>query len=82
MAPIAVHTVHNPASPGDHRSISPAAATDNAPTVSVLRYKDDRDLANIQRAIIAQYERIGGTTKVHQPLTANIVNPASLGIVI
>lgn len=61
---------------------APAAATDNAPTVSVLRYKDDRDLANIQRAIIAQYERIGGTTKVHQPLTANIVNPASLGIVI
>jgi len=43
---------------------APAAATDNAPTVSVLRYKDDRDLANIQRAIIAQYERIGGTTKV------------------
>ncbi|KQS38379.1 LOW QUALITY PROTEIN: uncharacterized protein Dere_GG27239 [Drosophila erecta] len=57
---------------------APAASPDNTPTVSVLRYKK-KHLENIQRAIIAQYERIGGTTIVHQPLTANIVNPAVQG---
>ncbi|XP_037729396.1 uncharacterized protein LOC119560118 [Drosophila subpulchrella] len=51
----------------------------NDPTVSILSYKNDQDLEKIQRQIIAQYERFGGTTYVHKPLTARTINPASLG---
>ncbi|XP_022214281.1 uncharacterized protein LOC111068844 [Drosophila obscura] len=52
----------------------------NDPTVSVLRYSNDRELEAIQRAIIAQYEQIGGSTQVHAPRVAHIVNPSSLRI--
>ncbi|XP_017010981.2 uncharacterized protein [Drosophila takahashii] len=57
-----------------------APTAGNDPTVSILRYTNDQDLENIQRDIIAQYERFGGTTQVHKPLTASIINPASLRI--
>ncbi|KAH8354555.1 hypothetical protein KR084_007811, partial [Drosophila pseudotakahashii] len=64
-------------------AVSIAAPTaGNDPTVSILRYNNDQDLENIQRDIIAQYERLGGTTQVHKPRTANIINPANLGIYI
>ncbi|KAH8248144.1 hypothetical protein KR038_003384, partial [Drosophila bunnanda] len=54
---------------------------DNAPSVSVLRYRNDQDLEAIQRAIIAQYQnQIGGTTQVHAPLTANVINPSNLRV--
>ncbi|KAH8277334.1 hypothetical protein KR026_009166 [Drosophila bipectinata] len=52
----------------------------NDPTVSVLRYSNDRELEELQRAIIAQYQHLGGTTQVHAPLVANVINPQSLGI--
>ncbi|XP_034659961.1 uncharacterized protein LOC117896057 [Drosophila subobscura] len=55
-------------------------AAGNDPTVSVLRYRNDQDLEAIQRAIIAQYEQIGGTTQVHAPRVAHTVNPSSLRI--
>ncbi|XP_016950616.1 uncharacterized protein LOC108024929 [Drosophila biarmipes] len=48
----------------------------NDPTVSILSYNNDQDLEKIQREIIAQYERFGGTTYVHRPLTARVINPA------
>ncbi|KAH8243214.1 hypothetical protein KR032_005487, partial [Drosophila birchii] len=53
---------------------------DNAPSVSVLRYRNDQDLEAIQRAIIAQYNNIGGTTQVHAPITANVINPSNLRV--
>ncbi|KAH8369413.1 hypothetical protein KR009_010316, partial [Drosophila setifemur] len=56
------------------------APAGNDPTVSVLRYRNDQDLEAIQRAIIAQYEKTGGTTQVHAPQVATVINPASLGI--
>ncbi|XP_017143297.1 uncharacterized protein LOC108156390 [Drosophila miranda] len=52
----------------------------NDPTVSVLRYSNDQELEAIQRAIIAQYEQVGGTTQVHAPRVAHIVNPSNLRI--
>ncbi|KAH8315156.1 hypothetical protein KR059_012116, partial [Drosophila kikkawai] len=53
---------------------------DNAPTVSVLRYRNDQDLEAIQQAIIAQYNQIGGTTQVHAPLKANVINPSNFRV--
>ncbi|XP_017869503.1 PREDICTED: uncharacterized protein LOC108618106 [Drosophila arizonae] len=59
---------------------APAASPDE-PTVSILRYRNDQELESIQRAIIAQYEgRLGGTTQIHAPRTASVVNPRTLGI--
>lgn len=53
----------------------------NDPTVSVLRYKNDQDLEAIQRTIIAQYEKqLGGTTQIHAPRPANVVNPSAFSI--
>ncbi|KAH8313163.1 hypothetical protein KR067_001309 [Drosophila pandora] len=52
----------------------------NDPTVSVLRYRNDQDLEEIKRAIIAQYDHYGGTTQVHAPQVASIITPQSLGI--
>lgn len=61
-------------------SLATSQPVDNAPSVSVLRYRNDQDLEAIQRAIIAQYNQIGGTTQVHAPLKANVINPSTLGI--
>ncbi|TDG42939.1 hypothetical protein AWZ03_010644 [Drosophila navojoa] len=59
---------------------APAASPDE-PTVSILRYRNDQELESIQRAIIAQYEgQLGGTTHIHSPRTASVVNPQTLGI--
>ncbi|XP_017056869.1 uncharacterized protein LOC108098471 [Drosophila ficusphila] len=59
---------------------APAPSPGNEPTVSVLRYSNDQDLENIQRAIIAQYERIGGRSEVHAPQVARVVDLRSLGV--
>ncbi|XP_032596238.1 uncharacterized protein LOC6567319 [Drosophila grimshawi] len=60
---------------------APAPAPGNDPTVSVLKYSNDQELESIQRAIIAQYEgQYGGTTQIHAPRTATLVNPQTLGI--
>ncbi|ALC45825.1 CG34305 [Drosophila busckii] len=58
-----------------------AAPAGNDPTVSILRYRNDQDLESIQRAIIAQYEgQLGGTTQVHAPQRANVINPYTLAV--
>lgn len=58
-----------------------ARASPDEPTVSILRYRNDQELESIQRAIIAQYEgQLGGTTQIHAPRTASVVNPQTLGI--
>ncbi|KAH8358613.1 hypothetical protein KR093_001250 [Drosophila rubida] len=50
----------------------------NDPQVSILRYNNDQDLEQLQKAIIAQYEtKYGGTTTIHSPRVANAVNPLS-----
>ncbi|XP_032294963.1 uncharacterized protein [Drosophila virilis] len=60
---------------------APAPTPDNEPTVNVLRYRNDQELEQIQRSIIAQYEaQLGGSTQVHAPRTATLVNPQTLGI--
>ncbi|XP_064551104.1 uncharacterized protein LOC135437170 [Drosophila montana] len=60
---------------------APGPAPANDPTVNVLRYRNDQELEQIQRSIIAQYEaQLGGTTQVHAPRTATLVNPQTLGI--
>lgn len=52
----------------------------NDPTVSVLRYRNDQDVEAIQRAIIAQYAKLGGTTQIHAARPASVINPSAIGI--
>ncbi|XP_016974946.1 uncharacterized protein LOC108041525 [Drosophila rhopaloa] len=59
---------------------APAPSPGDDPTVSFLRYSNNQDLESIQRAIIEQYEQVGGTTQVHAPQVARIVNPQRLRI--
>ncbi|XP_068154991.1 uncharacterized protein [Drosophila tropicalis] len=52
----------------------------NDPIVQTLRYRNDQELEDIQRAIIAQYEKIGGTTQIHAPQQVSIANPYNIRI--
>ncbi|XP_023035534.1 uncharacterized protein LOC111519360 [Drosophila willistoni] len=53
----------------------------NDPIVQTLRYRNDQELEDIQRAIIAQYnQQIGGTTQIHAPQKASIANPYNIRI--
>ncbi|XP_034484684.1 uncharacterized protein LOC117789702 [Drosophila innubila] len=57
------------------------APAGNDPTVSVLRYSSDQDLAKIQQLIIAQYEAAyKGPSQIHETRVANAVNPHYLNI--
>ncbi|KAH8294604.1 hypothetical protein KR018_000153, partial [Drosophila ironensis] len=59
---------------------APVAQSRGDPTVSVLRYRDEKDFEAIQRAIIAQYQKVEGSTQIHAPQVASVINPAALQI--
>ncbi|XP_011295397.2 uncharacterized protein LOC105262346 [Musca domestica] len=61
-------------------AIAAPAPAENSNSVQFIKYNSEKDLEEIQRQIIAQYDHLGGTSQFHQVQSASIVDPYNIKI--